>query len=126
MAIAPQLQLTADHSFSADTTDHVAATQQTPAVIAQPAPISNLASLLDQFTQSVTMPHAHTVGHFAQTVGALHGELAMLARHFGAEANALEEINFDDIFPDGAPEAGEPTGLAAEEELEQVCRELSR
>jgi hypothetical protein len=89
-------------------------------------PRTNLAALLDQFTQSVTQPHAHTVGEFAATVGALHGELAMLARHFGADSAEPETIDFDDIFPHDAALSKDFEGVAAEEELEHVCRELSR
>jgi hypothetical protein len=89
-------------------------------------PTTNLAALLDQFTQSVTQPHAHSVGEFAATVGALHGELAMLARHFGADATEPETIDFDDIFPLDGALSKDFEGVAAEEELEHVCRELSR
>ena len=98
-------------------------------------PGSNLAALLDQFTASITNPGAHTVGSFAHTVQALHGELALLARHFGADAADFDALDsgFDadgtgGAFPEGASppaEALEP-GIAASEELEHLCRELSR
>jgi hypothetical protein len=93
------------------------------------APASNLAALLDQFTASVTNPDGHTVGAFAHTVQALHSELALLARHFGAEALATDDFGFDvaddesSIAPSELPI--EP-GIAASEELEHLCRELSR
>ena len=87
---------------------------------------TNLAALLDQFTQSVTQPHDHTVGDFAATVGAIHGELALLARHFGAGASEPEVIDFNDIFPHDAELSMDDVGVAAEEELEHVCRELCR
>lgn len=94
------------------------------------APISNLAALLDRFTTSVTQPQAHTVGAFADTVQALHGEFAMLARHFGGETQVrAETIDFDDIFPQAcAGEAEIPLepGIAVSEALEHLCRELSR
>lgn len=90
-------------------------------------PVSNLAALLDRFTSAITNPDAESVGGFAQTVKALHGELAMLAGHFGVDAgsDAGELIDFDAIFPDGAFAAVEP-GIAADEDLEHRCRELSR
>lgn len=98
---------------------------------AQPA--SNLAALLDRFTAGINNPDAETVGSFAATVEALHGELVMLARHFGAGADSeadTEHIDLDDIFPDTPShsitfEPHEP-GIAADEELEHVCRQLSR
>ena len=89
-------------------------------------PATNLAALLDQFTQHVTQPQAFTVGDFASTVGALHGELAMLARQFGIGSNAQSTIDFDDIFPELAALDPAMAGIAAEEELEHACRELSR
>jgi len=96
-----------------------------------PAPASNLAQLLDSFTQAMTRPEQETIGGFAATVEALHGELAMLAHMFGAQAHldgASEQAQFDDIFP-GSPATGheelEP-GIAEAEELEHLCRELSR
>lgn len=88
-------------------------------------PASNLAVLLDRFTAAVSHPEAETLGSFAATVDALHGELAMLARHFGADVEASEEaIDLDAIFPD-TPEAEEYAGIYEAEELEHVCRELS-
>ena len=94
--------------------------------IAEALPVTNLAALLDQFTRSVMQPHIHTVGSFATTIGALHGELAMLARHFGAGISESEAIDFDDIFPDEALQGPKTSGVAADDELEHVCRELSR
>jgi hypothetical protein len=88
---------------------------------------SNLAALLDRFTDSVTAPQAHTVGDFSETIQALHGELAMLARHFGAGFDAdAEVLEFDAIFPETAANLPIEPGLAASEELEHLCRELSR
>ena len=88
-------------------------------------PVTNLAALLDRFTQSVTDPQAHTVGDFAGTVQAIHGELALLARQFGAVDDLpLEAYSFDDIFP--APVEHNEPGIAASEELEHLCRTLSR
>ena len=97
-----------------------------PVAHVAPKPITNLAALLDSFTQSVTDPGRHTVGDFAQTVGALHGEFAMLARHFGAETASSQEIDFDDIFPDVQIKIAIEPGLAAAEELEHLCWSLSR
>lgn len=93
---------------------------------AQLQPTTNLAALLDRFTQSVTEPDAHTVGDFAATLGALHGELAMLARHFGAGSDASMDAAFDDIFPMEATIAAVEPGLAASEELQHLCWQLSR
>ena len=95
------------------------------------APVSNLAALLDAFTNAITHPDAETVGGFAGTLQALHGELAMLAGHFGADMGAQDgdPIDFDEIFPDLARDIPHPApepGLAADEELEHLCRELSR
>ena len=95
-------------------------------------PVSNLAALLDQFTANITNPQAHTVGSFAHTIQALHSELSMLARTFGAEAQTvdgqgLEFVDFDDTPEDGgAPSEPVEPGIAAAEELEHLCRELSR
>ena len=87
---------------------------------------SNLAALLDRFTAAVTNPEAETIGSFAATVDALHGELAMLARHFGADVEAAQEaIDLDDCFPDTTG-AVDYTGIYEAEELEHLCRELSR
>ncbi|MEQ1697519.1 MAG: hypothetical protein ABL901_16925 [Hyphomicrobiaceae bacterium] len=80
---------------------------------------ANLAALLDRFTASVSNPEAHTVGDFASTVGALHGELSMLAHHFGGDMYATDDVDFDEMFP------AESTGLAAEEELQHICWKLS-
>lgn len=95
-------------------------------------PVSQLAALLDQFTANITDPDAHTVGSFAHTIQALHSELAMLARNFTDEAPSLdgqdlEFFDFDDISDDltSTSEPIEP-GIAAAEELEHLCRELSR
>lgn len=89
-------------------------------------PQSNLATLLDRFTAAVTTPESETIGSFAATVDALHGELAMLARHFGADVEAAQEaIDLDAIFPD-TPDAADYAGVAEAEELEHLCRELSR
>lgn len=93
------------------------------------SPPSNLANLLDRFTSAVTNPEAETVGGFAATIDALHAELAMLARHFGADAGAVgEAIDLDDGFPDTELTTGHTdyTGIAGAEELEHLCRELSR
>ena len=100
-------------------------------------PGSNLAALLDRFTGAITNPANETIGNFAGTVDALHRELAMLARHFGAEVEAAPEaLDLDDIFPDVTSiDAGEPysaaiapasTGAADAEELEHLCGELSQ
>ena len=102
--------------------------QQVPAS-GETLAVSNLAALLDRFTQSVTDPGAHTVGEFAGTVQALHGELAMLARQFGAvDGQPLEAYSFDEVFPDAAlaNELAIEPGIAASEELEHRCRQLSR
>ena len=61
-------------------------TGESPANGATVGPQSNLASLLDRFTVSISDPEAHTIGSFAETVQALHSEFAMLARHFEAVA----------------------------------------
>jgi hypothetical protein len=91
---------------------------------------SNLAALLDQFTATISNPQSHTVGTFAQTVEALHGELTMLARHFGAEAYSSEDVGFDlhdgENYTVGTDEQPIEPGIAAAEELEHLCRELSR
>ena len=92
------------------------------------APASNLAALLDRFTDGITNPDTQTIGSFAATVDALHGELVLLAHHFGGGvAAASDVIDFDDVFPDVTPSAGEQIepGIAASEELEHLCRELS-
>jgi hypothetical protein len=95
-------------------------------------PVSHLAALLDQFTANITDPEAHTLGSFAHTIQALHSELAMLARNFGGEAPSvdgqeLEFFDFDDVSDDvtSTSEPIEP-GIAAAEELEHLCRQLSR
>jgi hypothetical protein len=95
-------------------------------------PVSHLAALLDQFTANITNPEAHTLGSFAHTIQALHSELAMLARNFGGEAPSvdgqeLEFFDFDDVSDDvtTTSEPIEP-GIAAAEELEHLCRQLSR
>lgn len=90
-----------------------------PAVRVEQPLGANLAALLDRFTSSVTNPGQHTVGDFASTVGALHGELNMLAHHFGGEIHMADDVDFDDIFP------AESTGLASEEELQHLCWQLS-
>ena len=126
--------MTVEHGIqtSSDLDFQSASAEQLPVAIAgEPAPISNLAALLDRFTQSVTAPQSHTVGDFAGTVQALHSELAMLARHFGAEAHApTEQIDLDDIFPEYASSASDEIplepGIAESEALEHLCRELSR
>lgn len=126
--------MTVEHGIqtSSDLDFQSASAEQLPVAIAgEPAPISNLAALLDRFTQSVTKPESHTVGNFAEAVQALHGELAMLARHFGAEAYApAEQIDFDDIFAEvsasSADEIPLEPGIAQSEELEHLCRDLSR
>lgn len=119
MAIASQQQLSVNR-FADEATDECSIGD------AAPARVTNLAALLDQFTQNVTQPDAHTVGDFAATVSALHGEFAMLAHHFGAIAWEPEVIDFNDIFPSGADAGLDTAGVAADEELEHVCRELSR
>ena len=119
MAIASQQQLSVNR-FADEATDECRVAR------APPARDTNLAALLDQFTQNVTQPDAYTVGDFAATVGALHGELAMLAHHFGASAWEPEVIDFNDIFPGGADASLDMAGVTADEELEHVCRELSR
>ena len=109
-------------------TNDVPAPQELPAL-----PSSNLAALLDRFTAGISNPETETVGSFAATVEALHGELVMLARHFGAGLDAgadAEHIDLDDIFPDTpsneiAFDRHDP-GIAEDEELEHLCRELSR
>ncbi len=63
-----------------------------PKIGAGPTPQSNLATLLDNFTDSIADPEAHTIGAFAQTVQALHAELAVLARHFEAVADRAAVI----------------------------------
>ncbi len=90
------------------------------------APVSNLAALLDRFTHAITHPEDETVGNFAQTVEQLHGELALLAGHFGISDGECDLIDFDAIFPEGAPEAVIEPGLAAGEELAHLCGLLSR
>jgi hypothetical protein len=87
---------------------------------------SNLAALLDRFTCAISNPEDETVGGFAQTVEQLHGELAMLAGHFRAQSVGYDPVDFDVIFPDGAVEAIIEPGLAASEELEHLCGQLSR
>ena len=102
------------------TTDQdFAAIGHAPAVRDEQPLSTNLAALLDRFTASVTNPEAHTVGDFASTVGALHGELNMLAHHFGGEMHVSDDVDFDEVFP------AESTGLAAEEELHHLCWQLS-
>jgi hypothetical protein len=93
----------------------LAAIERAPAVLVEQPLGPNLAALLDRFTASVTNSEAHTVGDFASTVGALHGELNMLAHHFGGDMYASDDVDFDEIFP------AESTGLAAEEELHHLC-----
>ena len=101
-------------------------------------PVSNLAALLDQFTANITNPDAHTVGSFAETIEALHSELALLARHFGAghaalsgahEAAHCDDHMFADAFADTAADATDDgttgPGIAAAEELEHLCRQFS-
>lgn len=104
-----------------------------PTISQDPAPLGDdLAALLDRFTRSVTDPEAYTVGEFASVVGALQGELGMLAQHFSIRArdHALDEIDFDDIFPgDSVPLAElDPAyhGVMEAEELEHHCRMISR
>jgi hypothetical protein len=93
---------------------------------------SNLAALLDAFTNSVAHPHTATIGQFAGTVQALHGELSFLASQFHDVAPSQAEIiAFDTIFPDddniGLVEL-DPAfhGVKAAEELEHLCRMLSQ
>ena len=104
------------------------------------APVSNLAALLDQFTANITNPGAHTIGSFAETVQALHSEMTLLARHFASVAqhtefqhtealDAAAGIDWDDAFGDSSHAIDEQPiepGLAASEELEHLCRQLSR
>ena len=97
----------------------LAAIECAPAVQVEQPLGPNLAALLDRFTASVTDPNAHTVGDFASTVGALHGELNMLAHHFGGGMRLVDDVDFDEIFPQ------ETTGLAAEEALQHLCWKLS-
>lgn len=93
-------------------------------------PGADLAALLDRFTGAITNPQTETIGSFAGTVDELHRELLMLARHFGADAEAApasDALDFDEIFPEQPIAAIEPpqTGIAQAEELEHLCRELS-
>ena len=93
---------------------------------------TNLAALLDAFTDSLANPDRATVGSFAGTVQALHGELAFLARNFRDDGDAAAEaIDFDAIFPaNGETQALEldPAfhGVMASDELEHLCLTLSR
>lgn len=96
-----------------------AAIGRAPAVRVEQPLGANLAALLDRFTANVTDPQAHTVGDLAQTVGALHGELNMLAHHFGNDLHMTDDVDFDEIFPH------ESTGLLAEEALHHLCWKLS-
>ncbi len=108
------------HATTDATTDHdFAAIEHAPAVRVEQPLGANLAALLDRFSANVTKPDSHTVGDFASTVGALHGELNMLAHHFGGDMHMADDIDFDEIFP------AESTGLAAEEELQHLCWQLS-
>ncbi len=103
----------------ATTDQDVIGAERAPAVRGEQPLGTNLAALLDRFTASVTDPNVHTVGDFASTVGALHGELNMLAHHFGGGMQLVDDVDFDEIFPQ------ESTGLAAEEALQHLCWKLS-
>jgi hypothetical protein len=90
---------------------------------------SGLAALLDRFSASVLEPESHTVGDFATAVQSLHSELALLARHFGADDALLADaLNFDDTESAGPCPADVEAyaGIAASEDLEHACRLLSR
>lgn len=95
-------------------------------------PLGGLAALLDAFTDSLANPHRATVGQFAGTVQALHGELAFLAGQFQENRTVhAEAIDFDAVFPidpEDAPSTLDPAyhGVMAAEELEHLCRELSQ
>jgi hypothetical protein len=129
----PQLQ-DFDPRLPARTVLEPYADTQRPA--AAPSP---LAALLDRFTESLANPDTTTVGDFATSVQALHGEFALLARQFRHDTPLdAEPIDFDDIFPDlGDIQATgvapispvlDPAyhGIAAAEELEHLCQTLSR
>jgi hypothetical protein len=104
-------------------------TEQEPALPAS----GGLATLLDRFTASVLDPDAYTVGDFAGTVQSLHGELAMLARHFGvngalsADGFDGEAFDFDDLDADAVTpfDVADYAGIAESEALEDLCRTLS-
>jgi hypothetical protein len=103
-------------------------------VTAELEAVSNLAALLDSFTESLANPDASSVGEFAGTVQSLHSELAMLAGHFRANGEIQDQaIDFDILFPvNVAPDEHavvlDPAyhGALAEAELEQLCQMLSR
>jgi hypothetical protein len=99
------------------------------------APAGGLATLLDRFTASLDNPQTHSVGEFAQTVQALHSELAFLAGTARASRGSqTDEIDFDAIFPvevqlaraiDGGLDDHHPDSIYSGEELEDLCRRLS-
>lgn len=92
-----------------------------------PLLVSNLAALLDRFTASVNDPDGQTVGDFASTVDALHGELAMLARHFEVAGEPVDDFWLA-LEGDGAESAEQALseGLAEEEALQHLCWQLTR
>ena len=123
--------MTIEHGIQSEGTKQQVAqpSPRTNSTIQGDAPPSNLAALLDRFTEGVTNPANETVGGFAANLEALHAELVMLAHHFGAGSEAVpEHIDLDDVFPDQSSFACEPdaNGIAADEALEHTCRELSR
>jgi hypothetical protein len=126
MAMEPGTEFVVEHDYSSETRPP----EVTGRLAGAPSP---LAALLDRFTATVTDPEAHTVGDLAETVQALRGELAILAGHFGASDFCQADAgaySFDALFAsDGETAHFEPPvepGIAASEELEHLCRELSR
>lgn len=64
------------------------------------APSRELATLLKRFNTAVADPERHTIGGFAETVMALHAELALLAEHFSTVAERAAADGLDGQAPD--------------------------